>query len=181
MRRPCPGRHFDWRLPNPKELERIVDLSTSNPAADTTYFPNTTNGFYWTGTTCSGCHKFKAFAYEFSDGKLYFGVKYRNDVYDENYTRCVRTADSSGTTTTTTPTTTSSTSGTTCPTEEIYGSAAPETQLIRNFRDTVLSATPEGQQLIKLYYIWSPFLVKQYGRMIHLRDSSRKQLTKSCR
>ncbi len=46
------------------------------------------------------------------------------------------------------------------PTEEIYGSAAPETQLIRNFRDTVLSATPEGQQLIKLYYIWSPFLVQ---------------------
>jgi hypothetical protein len=83
------GGFANWRLPNPKELERIVDLSTSNPAADTTYFPNTNNGFYWTGTTCVGCHKFKALAYDFSDGKLYFGVKFKNDVYGENYVRCV--------------------------------------------------------------------------------------------
>jgi hypothetical protein len=153
------GGYSDWRLPNPKELERIVDLSTSSPAADTTYFPNTTDGFYWTGTTCSGCHKFKAFAYDFSDGELYFGVKFRDDIYYENYTRCVRTADSSGTTTTT-PSTTTSTSGTNCPTEEIYGTASPEAQLLRGFRDTVLSRTPEGQELIKLYYTWSPFLVE---------------------
>jgi hypothetical protein len=136
----------------------MVDLSTSSPAADTTYFPNTNDGFYWTSTTCSGCHKFKAFSYDLSDGELYFGVKFRDDVYYENYTRCVRTADSSGTTTT--PTTTTSTAGTTCPTEEMYGNAAPETQLLRHFRDTVLSATPEGQQLIKLYYTWSPFLLQ---------------------
>ena len=147
------------KIPNPKELERIVDLSTSSPAADTTYFPNTNDGFYWTGTTCSGCHKFKAFAYDFSDGELYFGVKFRDDIYYENYTRCVRTADSSGTTTTT-PSTTTSTSGTNCPTEEIYGTASPEAQLLRNFRDTILSNTPEGQELIKLYYAWSPFLVE---------------------
>ena len=156
------GGFSDWRLPNPKELERIIDLSTSDPAIDTATFPNTNNSLYWTGTTCVGCHKFKAFSYDFSDGRLYFGVKKEKDVevYRENYTRCVRTADSSGTTTTTTPTTTTSTSGTACPTEEIYGSAAPETQLIRNFRDTILTRTPEGQQLIKLYYIWSPFLVQ---------------------
>lgn len=153
------GGFSDWRLPNPKELERMVDSSTSNPAADTTYFPNTTNGFYWTGSTCVGCHKFKAFAYDFSDGELYFAVKYKDDVYYENYTRCVRTADSSGTTTTP-PSTTTSTSGTTCPTEEIYGTASPETQLLRGLRDTVLSRTPEGQELIKLYYTWSPFLVE---------------------
>ena len=64
------------------------------------------------------------------------------------------------TTTTTTPTTTTSTPGTTCPTEELYGNDAPETQLLRDFRDTVLSATPEGQQLINLYYTWSPSLVQ---------------------
>ncbi len=152
------GSYSDWRLPNPKELERIVDLSTSNPAVDTTYFPNTNNGFYWTGTSCVGCHKFKAFSYDFADGRLYFGVKFLDGDYPENYVRCVRTADSSGTTTV--PSTTTSTSGTNCPTEEIYGTASPETQLLRGLRDTVLSRTPEGQELIKLYYTWSPFLVE---------------------
>ncbi len=33
-------------------------------------------------------------------------------------------------------------------------------QLLRNFRDSVLRKTPEGQQLIKLYYAWSPVLLK---------------------
>ena len=28
------------------------------------------------------------------------------------------------------------------------------------FRDTVLSQTPEGRELIKLFYIWSPFIVR---------------------
>ena len=28
------------------------------------------------------------------------------------------------------------------------------------FRDTVLSQTPEGRELIKLFYFWSPFIVK---------------------
>jgi hypothetical protein len=140
------GAFSDWRLPNPKELERIVDLSTSSPAADTTYFPNTNDEFYWTGTTCSGCHKHKAFSYDFSDGRLYFGLKKdRDGINHEHYTRCVRTAGSSGTT---------------CPTQEIYGNASPEIRLLRNFRDTILSTTPGGQELIKLYYTWSPFLVQ---------------------
>jgi hypothetical protein len=147
------GGFSDWRLPNPKELDRIVDLERSNPAVDTAYFPNTNNGFYWTGTTCVGCHKFKAFSYDFSDGTLYFGVKYRDGVYHENFTRCVRTADSSQTTTTTTA------ASTPCPTEEIYGKTSGEASLLRGFRDTILSTTPEGQELIKLYYQWSPVIV----------------------
>ena len=86
----------DWRLPNPKEFERLVDLGSSSPAVDTTYFPNTNNGLYWTGTTCSGCHKMKAFAIDFTDGELYYGNKYRNDIYYENYSRCVRHPDPDG-------------------------------------------------------------------------------------
>ena len=31
---------------------------------------------------------------------------------------------------------------------------------MRNFRDRVLRKTPERQQLIKLYYAWSPIIVK---------------------
>jgi len=32
--------------------------------------------------------------------------------------------------------------------------------LLRNFRDTILRSTPRGQELIKLYYQWSPAIVK---------------------
>ena len=31
---------------------------------------------------------------------------------------------------------------------------------MRNFRDNVLSQIPEGKELIKLYYQWSPFIVR---------------------
>jgi hypothetical protein len=65
------GGYSDWRLPTPKEFERVVDLERSNPAIDTVYFPYTNSGLYWTGTSCSGCHKMKAFAVDFTDGELY--------------------------------------------------------------------------------------------------------------
>ena len=90
------GSYSNWRLPNPKELERIVDVETSNPAIDTTYFPNTNNGLYWTGTSCSGCHKRKAFSVDFTDGELYYSNKYWNETYYENYVRCVRHPDPDG-------------------------------------------------------------------------------------
>ena len=153
------GSFSDWRLPNPKELERLVDLSTSNPAIDTASFPNTANGFYWTSSTCVGCHKFKAFAHNFSDGELYFGVKYRNGDYPENYTRCVRTADDSPTTTTAVSTTTS-TPDNPCAAEEIYGASSAQAAILRSFRDGMLSKTAEGRALIDLYYRWSPVLAQ---------------------
>ena len=44
--------HSDWRLPNVKEMQSIVDYSQQNPAINGTYFPNTdTNNYYWTSTT----------------------------------------------------------------------------------------------------------------------------------
>jgi hypothetical protein len=93
------GGQDDWRMPTPKELERLVDLGKSSPAIDTTHFPNTSNGLYWTGTTCSGCHKHKAFAMDFNDGRVYFGKKQVNykdtvnpPVYEYWYVRAVRNA-----------------------------------------------------------------------------------------
>jgi hypothetical protein len=90
------GGHADWRMPTPKELERLVDLGKSSPAIDTAYFPNTSNGLYWSGTTCSGCHKHKAFAMDFTDGKLYFGKKWIKPTnppqYETWYVRAVRNA-----------------------------------------------------------------------------------------
>ena len=146
------GGHDNWRLPNPKEFERLVDLESSSPAVDTTYFPNTNNALYWTGTTCSGCHKMKAFAIDCTDGELYYGNKFRDEVYYENYVRCVRTTDA--------PNTTTTVSNQTCPSVLIYDEASDEVQLLRSFRDTILSKTPEGQEIIRLYYEWSPVISK---------------------
>jgi hypothetical protein len=47
-----------------------------------------------------------------------------------------------------------------CPIEAIYGENAKNTKIIRNFRDNILSQTTEGQELIKLYYQWSPVIVE---------------------
>ncbi|MCP4628588.1 MAG: DUF1566 domain-containing protein, partial [bacterium] len=85
--------YTDWRLPNTKELEQVLDLNKSKPAIDTTYFPNTQNGMYWTSTSCSGCHKMKAFSTDFTSGELYYGNKFRDGEYGMNYARAVRSAD----------------------------------------------------------------------------------------
>ncbi|MCW8125083.1 DUF1566 domain-containing protein [Microbulbifer halophilus] len=39
--------HRDWRVPSLDELASLVHFGRSAPAADTTYFPNTKSGFYW--------------------------------------------------------------------------------------------------------------------------------------
>jgi len=44
--------HNDWRLPNRKELESIVDITATNPAIDLTAFPATpASSYYWSSTT----------------------------------------------------------------------------------------------------------------------------------
>jgi hypothetical protein len=47
-----------------------------------------------------------------------------------------------------------------CLAETLYGEGSDEVALLRYFRDTVLSKTTEGQELIRLYYEWSPILIK---------------------
>jgi hypothetical protein len=47
-----------------------------------------------------------------------------------------------------------------CVAEEIYGNRAYETELLRTVRDDVLGKTPGGQEIIQLYYEWSPTIVK---------------------
>jgi len=46
------GEHSDWRLPNIKELETIVDENQLNPAINETYFPDTELNEYMSATTC---------------------------------------------------------------------------------------------------------------------------------
>ena len=47
-----------------------------------------------------------------------------------------------------------------CPATLIYDSDSTETELMRSIRDNVLSKTKEGRELIKLYYQWSPFIIR---------------------
>jgi hypothetical protein len=42
----------------------------------------------------------------------------------------------------------------------IYGDHSKETELLRSFRDNILSQTPDGQEIIRLYYEWSPLVVE---------------------
>jgi hypothetical protein len=59
-----------------------------------------------------------------------------------------------------TATTTTSTSGPgDCIGEEIYGNYSEEAELLRYLRDEILIRTLEGQELIRLYYEWSPVIV----------------------
>jgi len=47
-----------------------------------------------------------------------------------------------------------------CTIEAIYGENEKNTKTIRNFRDDILRQIPEGQEIIRLYYQWSPVVVK---------------------
>jgi hypothetical protein len=47
-----------------------------------------------------------------------------------------------------------------CLIEQIYGEDSEETELLRYLRDNVLSTAPKGQELIRLYYEWSPVIVE---------------------
>ena len=72
----------------------------------------------------------------------------------------------SGEDTTTISSTTSSLPSTTtaanppCLTELLFGEESEEVTLLRHIRDTILSSTPEGKELIKLYYTWNGVLIK---------------------
>ena len=64
------------------------------------------------------------------------------------------------TTTTSSPASTTTTSSLPCLAEELYGEHSEKTELLRYFRDNKLSKSPEGQELISLYYEWSPAIVE---------------------
>ena len=61
-----------------------------------------------------------------------------------------------------------------CPFERLYGSYSFEVNLLRKFRDNVLSTTPEGRQLITLYYQLSPLVVKTMAEDKSFEDEIKK-------
>jgi hypothetical protein len=64
------------------------------------------------------------------------------------------------TTTTTVPITTTTTKKGICISEFIYGEGSEEVEFLKYLRDKVLGKTPEGQEIIRLYYEWSPVIIK---------------------
>jgi hypothetical protein len=56
-----------------------------------------------------------------------------------------------------------------CPLVQLYGEGSKEVEALRHFRDEVLSQTPEGQELISLYYELSPVVVGMIGESAELK------------
>jgi len=76
----------DWRLPDIKELESIVDYTTQSPAIDTTYLPTTQSLDYWSSTTRVG-----SFDYAWSVNFAYGWTGYQGDKAGTFlHVRCVR-------------------------------------------------------------------------------------------
>ncbi|MCP4754497.1 MAG: DUF1566 domain-containing protein, partial [Proteobacteria bacterium] len=85
----------DWRLPNIKELQSIVDYSKLKPAIDVTYFPNihtSSNDDYWSSTTNIRDTGFTT--YSNSDYAIFVTFRDGNTGYFlksfGHYARCVR-------------------------------------------------------------------------------------------
>jgi len=93
------------------------------------------------------------------------------------------TTDSETSTTTTaeSETTTTIENGTTttisvCPSESIYGEHSEETELLRDLRDNVLIKSSEGQEIIRLYYQWSPVIVKAMEKNKEFREEVKEMV-----
>jgi hypothetical protein len=57
-----------------------------------------------------------------------------------------------------------------CAAKEIYGEHSKEVELMRYARDNILKSTSEGQELIKLYYEWSPVILKAMKKNESLKE-----------
>ena len=101
----------------------------------------------------------------------------------DNLVTTTTTIDSETSTTTTaeSETTTTIDNGTTtttsvCPSESIYGEHSEETELLRDLRDNTLAQTPEGQEIIRLYYQWSPVIVKAMEENEEFREEVKEMV-----
>ncbi|MCX5902785.1 MAG: leucine-rich repeat protein [Proteobacteria bacterium] len=81
------------------------------------------------------------------------------------------------TNTTTTPSTTTTTvPAHQCAAEAIYGKGSEETELLREYRDKVLSKSATGRQTIKTYYELSPAVSEVLQKNDTARASARRML-----
>lgn len=82
--------YADWRLPNVKELQTIVDVTkTSDPTINTSYFPDTQVAYYWSSTTSLGTTSYAWYVnFNIHTGKWWMTSSV--DKRDVQYVRCVR-------------------------------------------------------------------------------------------
>jgi len=66
--------HNDWRLPNIRELQTIVDRSVYDPAIDTAAFPNTPASLFWSASAYAN-GIYTAWGVGFLNGSPYYYVK----------------------------------------------------------------------------------------------------------
>ncbi|WP_172452707.1 DUF1566 domain-containing protein [Chromatium okenii] len=82
------GDHNDWRLPNAKELQALADYSRYSPAIDTSYFPNTPNLWFWSGSPDAD-YSVNVFPWYVD---FYYGYASNDDRSNGNHVRLVRGA-----------------------------------------------------------------------------------------
>ena len=63
-----------------------------------------------------------------------------------------------------------------CAAASLYGEHSEETALLRYLRDNILNQTPEGQEIIELYYLWSPGIVKAMGENKEFKQDVKKMI-----
>jgi len=96
-------------------------------------------------------------AFDIDDSfRIYFNIWPFNDYIDVD-AESPKTTSSSSTSSASTSSSTTTTA--ICPGEKIYGEDSEEADILRDLRDSILSKTPEGREIIRLYYEWSPLIV----------------------
>jgi hypothetical protein len=63
-----------------------------------------------------------------------------------------------------------------CPIESLYTESSEETELLRKFRDDVLSQTQVGQIIIKQYYEMSPVIVRAMERDEEFKEEVKEMI-----
>jgi hypothetical protein len=76
--------HSDWRLPSKRELQTLAHLGTSSPAIESSYFPNTVPGLFWSASSYVPTPA-SAWGVSSNNGGVYTGPKTAN-----YYVRLVR-------------------------------------------------------------------------------------------
>jgi hypothetical protein len=98
--------------------------------------------------------------------------------YEDHAISMTVVSDASTTTITTTVPTTTTTTVTgkpvPCAVEETYGEDSEKVKRLRNYRDEVLTKTPKGRTFIKLFYQFSPLVVKRMAEDSEFREQFKR-------
>ena len=86
------------------------------------------------------------------------------------------TSMTESTTTTTAETSTTTTTKCRCLTKKIYDEHSKETELLRYIRDNVLNQTPEGREITRLYYQWSPGIVRAMEKDEEFKEDMKEMI-----